>query len=144
MARQIIAVGSTRGPKLDATRDALKEFASLLAPNDQFEIMGFDVESGVRHTPLSSADSMRGAQQRAHTLMSMSAKQHETYSYYVGLEGGLEVLASPDLKPTCKVLSVAFSWKVGPTSPTACAGILAAAAVSNSRSRSHKKYWTTA
>ena len=98
MPRQIIAVGSTRGPKLDATRDALKEFASLLAPNDQFEIIGFDVESGVRHTPLSSSDSMRGAQQRAHTLMSMSAKQHETYSYYVGLEGGLEVLASPDLQ----------------------------------------------
>jgi inosine/xanthosine triphosphatase len=96
MARQIIAVGSTRGPKLDATRDALKEFASLLVPNDQFEIMGFDVDSGVRHTPLSAADSMRGAQQRAHALMKMAAVQRETYSYYVGLEGGLEVLSNPE------------------------------------------------
>lgn len=96
MARQIIAVGSTRGPKLDAVRDALKEFACLLAPGDQFEVMGFDVDSGVRHTPLCSADSMRGAQQRAHALMNMSATQHERYSYYVGLEGGLEVLSSPE------------------------------------------------
>jgi inosine/xanthosine triphosphatase len=102
MARQIIAVGSTRGPKLDAVRDALKEFASLLAPDGQFEVMGFDVDSGVRHTPLSSADSMRGAQQRAHALMGMSAKQHETYSYYVGLEGGLEVLPSPEPQGTPK------------------------------------------
>jgi inosine/xanthosine triphosphatase len=97
MAQQIIAVGSTRGPKLDAVRDALKEFACLLAPDDQFEVMGFDVDSGVRHTPLSSADSMRGAQQRAHALLSMAATtQHRKYSYYVGLEGGLEVLSSPE------------------------------------------------
>jgi non-canonical (house-cleaning) NTP pyrophosphatase len=95
MARQIIAVGSTRGPKLDAVRDALKEFASLLAPDGQFEVMGFDVDSGVRHTPLSSADSMRGAQQRAHALVSMPAIPHGKYSYFVGLEGGLEVLTSP-------------------------------------------------
>jgi inosine/xanthosine triphosphatase len=96
MVQQIIAVGSTPGPKLDAVRDALKEFASLLAPDDQFEVTGFDVDSGVRHTPLAAADSMRGAQQRAHGLMRMAAKQHETYSYYVGLEGGLEVLSSPE------------------------------------------------
>jgi inosine/xanthosine triphosphatase len=102
MARQIIAVGSTRGPKLDAVRDALKEFASLLTPDGQFEVMGFDVDSGVRHTPLSSADSMRGAQQRAHALMGMTAKQNERYSYYVGLEGGLEVLSGPELQSAPK------------------------------------------
>lgn len=96
MTRQIIAVGSMRGPKLDAVRDALKEFASLLSPDGQFEVMGFDVDSGVRHTPLCSADSMRGAQQRALALMNLSATQHETYSYYVGLEGGLEVLSGPE------------------------------------------------
>jgi non-canonical (house-cleaning) NTP pyrophosphatase len=30
--------------------------------------------------------------------MSMAAVQHETYSYYIGLEGGLEALSSPEIQ----------------------------------------------
>ena len=92
MSKNVIAVGSTRGPKLDAVHDALKLCAEHLDPNVQFEVFGFAVDSGVGHTPLSSAESMRGARQRTEALMQLASAKSEVYQYYVGLEGGLEVM----------------------------------------------------
>jgi inosine/xanthosine triphosphatase len=94
MSKSLIAVGSTRGPKLDAVHDALKLCAEQLNPNVQFEVLGFAVDSGVGHTPLSSAESMRGARQRTDALMQMASGKGESYQYFVGLEGGLEVMNS--------------------------------------------------
>jgi inosine/xanthosine triphosphatase len=94
MSKSLIAVGSTRGPKLDAVHDALKLCADHLDPNVQFEVLGFAVDSGVGHTPLSSAESMRGARQRTEALMQLTSGNGEVYQYFVGLEGGLEVMAS--------------------------------------------------
>lgn len=92
MSKSLIAVGSTRGPKLDAVHDALKLCADHLNPNGRFEVMGFAVDSGVGHTPLSSAESMRGARQRTEALLQMASAKGESYQYFVGLEGGLEVM----------------------------------------------------
>jgi len=94
MSKSLIAVGSTRGPKLDAVHDALKLCADHLNPSAQFEVIGFAVDSGVGHTPLSSAESMRGARQRTEALISMASGTSEVYQYFVGLEGGLEVMGS--------------------------------------------------
>ena len=94
MSKSLIAVGSTRGPKLDAVHDALELFAGHLNPNAEFEILGFSVDSGVGHTPLSSAESMRGARQRTEALIHMASGKGEVYQYFVGLEGGLEVMES--------------------------------------------------
>lgn len=96
MDQRFIAVGSTRGPKLDAVNDALKQFAHLLASGVQFEVLGFAADSGVRHTPLSSAESMLGARQRADALIRMAGEKREVYQYYVGLEGGLDVVEGGD------------------------------------------------
>jgi inosine/xanthosine triphosphatase len=90
----IIAVGSQRGPKLDAVRDAVEQIAHLLGSAAEFQVRGFDVDSGVGHTPLSSGESMRGAQQRAEALMRIPQAATETFRYFVGLEGGLEVITS--------------------------------------------------
>jgi inosine/xanthosine triphosphatase len=92
MSKSLIAVGSTRGPKLDAVHDALKLCAEHLDPNAQFEVIGFAVDSGVGHTPLSSAESMRGARQRTEALIHMASAKAEAFQYFVGLEGGLEVM----------------------------------------------------
>jgi len=92
MTKSLIAVGSTRGPKLDAVHDALKLCADRLNPNGQFEVLGFAVDSGVGHTPLSSVESMRGARQRTAALKQMASAKSKVYQYFVGLEGGLEVL----------------------------------------------------
>ena len=92
MSKNLIAVGSMRGPKLDAVHDVLKLCAAQLNLDAQFEVMGFDVDSGVGHTPLSSAESMRGARQRTDTLIQMASAKGDSYQYFVGLEGGLEVM----------------------------------------------------
>jgi len=92
MGKTIIAVGSTRKPKLNAVSDALKAFASVLDPGAQFEVVGLEVESGVGHTPAACGELMRGAKQRAEALVEHAREKGEHWKYFVGLEGGLEVL----------------------------------------------------
>jgi inosine/xanthosine triphosphatase len=92
MKKMIIAVGSTRRPKLNAVEEAVGAFASLLAPETLFEIIGADVESGVSHTPSSCEELMRGARQRAGALVRVARDKGENWKYFVGLEGGLDVI----------------------------------------------------
>jgi inosine/xanthosine triphosphatase len=92
MEKLLVAVGSTRRPKLSAVTEAVGAFASALAPGAEFEIVGFDVDSGVGHTPSTRAELMRGARQRAEALMQHARQKREAWRYFVGLEGGLDVL----------------------------------------------------
>src|ERR1041384_7646335 len=72
MSGLVIAVGSTRKPKLAAVREAVGAMAGTLAPDIAIEILGVEVESGVNHTPLSREESMRGARQRAVSLQKVA------------------------------------------------------------------------
>ena len=99
MNKLILAVGSKRGPKLSAVTEALKTFSSVLAPHSQFEVVGVEVESGVSPTPVSREELMRGARQRAEALVQLARMNGAGWQYFVGLEGGLDVLlegASPE------------------------------------------------
>ncbi|MGD0402016.1 MAG: inosine/xanthosine triphosphatase [Candidatus Acidiferrales bacterium] len=93
MEKIIIAVGSTRRPKLDAVSEALALFGPFLGKDAQFEIRGIDVPSGVRHTPLKREDLMAGARQRAEALLRIAREKNEPWKYFVGLEGGLDVVS---------------------------------------------------
>lgn len=88
----IVAVGSMRRPKLDAVRETLILIAARLSPESIFEACGFDVPSGVRHTPLTREDTMSGARQRAEALVAIARQQREPWKYFVGLEGGLDIV----------------------------------------------------
>ncbi len=88
----VIAVGSTRKPKLGAVQDALTSFGAILAPEKQIEVVGVEVESGVSHTPVSREELMQGARQRAEAVANLAAKNREPWNYFVGLEGGLDVV----------------------------------------------------
>ena len=92
MEKVIIAVGSTRKPKLHAVSEALAAFASVLAPGAAFEVVGAEVESGVSHTPASCEELMLGARQRAEALVKLAHVKNESWRYLVGLEGGLDVV----------------------------------------------------
>ena len=92
MKKITVAVGSTRKPKLRAVSDALREFASKLVPDADFEVIGEEVESGVSSTPTSCEELMRGARQRAEALIRVAREKRKPWDYFVGLEGGLEVL----------------------------------------------------
>ena len=84
-----IAVGSKRTPKIEAVREALSAFGPLLHPKSLFEVTGFEVETGVSHTPRSRMELMAGARGRCEALRSVA---EQTAAYFVGLEGGLDVM----------------------------------------------------
>jgi inosine/xanthosine triphosphatase len=92
MKKIILAVGSKRGPKLHAVSEAFEAFSSVLAPDAQFEVVGVEVESGVGHTPASREELMRGARQRAEALVLLAQENGAAWQYFVGLEGGLDVV----------------------------------------------------
>jgi inosine/xanthosine triphosphatase len=92
MKKITIAVGSKRGPKLNAVTEALQSFSASLARDVQFETLGVEVESGVSHTPVSRDELMRGARQRAEALQETALQRGASWQYFVGLEGGLDVV----------------------------------------------------
>src|ERR1700677_720316 len=92
MEKILVAVGSTRRPKLNAVREALDVIGPKLNANFQFEIAALDVPSGVGHTPLSSEEMMGGARGRAEEMVRIGAQRNEPWKYFVGLEGGLEII----------------------------------------------------
>lgn len=92
MDKIIIAVGSARRPKLNAVREALAIFGPILDSNAQFEVVGQEVPSGVSHTPISRAELMAGARFRAQALAKLAQEGGEPWKYFVGLEGGLDVV----------------------------------------------------
>lgn len=92
MTKITIAVGSKRGPKLNAVTEALQAFSAALAHDAQFEVVGVEVDSGVSHTPASRDELMCGARQRAEAVVEMARQSGAAWQYFVGLEGGLDVL----------------------------------------------------
>jgi inosine/xanthosine triphosphatase len=90
VSKLIVAVGSTRKPKLAAVREAMDGMADLLSAGTAIEIVGVEVESGVNHTPRNREESMRGARQRAESLEQISRQEAKRWNYFVGLEGGLD------------------------------------------------------
>ncbi len=95
MEKIIIAVGSTRRPKLNAVTEALELFGPIMpasANAAEFEVVGVEVDSGVGHTPSSRQESMVGARQRAESLIELARERNQPWRYFVGLEGGLDVV----------------------------------------------------
>jgi inosine/xanthosine triphosphatase len=92
LRKLIIAVGSTRRPKLDGVRDALAELGPRLDPDAQFDIVGVEAPSGVRDTPLSRTEMMTGARNRAEHLQRIAKERSEPWNYFIGVEGGLEIV----------------------------------------------------
>jgi inosine/xanthosine triphosphatase len=88
----VVAVGSTRQPKVKAVSEALEEFGAYLAPDAQFSVIGVEVPSGVGHTPVSRSELMAGAQGRCEALQRLAQERNEPWRYFVGLEGGLDVV----------------------------------------------------
>ena len=93
MEKIVIAVGSARKPKVEAVREALAVIGSSLSSSAEFEIAPVEVPSGVRYTPLSREDLMAGARQRAEALVRIARESRAPWKYFVGLEGGLDVIS---------------------------------------------------
>jgi inosine/xanthosine triphosphatase len=93
-----IAVGSTRRPKLNAVKEAAAAIAPLFGDGTTFDITGYEVESGVSHTPSSRQELMQGARQRVQALHETLREKKVPGDYYIGLEGGLDVAVENGLR----------------------------------------------
>lgn len=94
----IVAVGSKRGPKLKAVSEAIEAFAAMLTPGASFEVAGREVETGVGHTPSSRDELMKGARTRAQGLLALARTDGANWKYFVGLEGGLDVVIADGVR----------------------------------------------
>jgi len=92
VAKVRILVGSTRRPKIAAVHEAIRDLGEVLAPGRDFEVVGAEVESGVGHTPANRSELMLGARQRAEALVRLARENAQSWQYFVGLEGGLDVI----------------------------------------------------
>ncbi|HUO34073.1 MAG TPA: inosine/xanthosine triphosphatase [Candidatus Acidoferrum sp.] len=92
METVIVAVASKRQPKLGAVAAALPSFSHQIFPGAAWEIAGEETSSGVRHTPLSKEEIMQGAKNRAEFLVKLAAEKRADWKFFVGLEGGLDVV----------------------------------------------------
>lgn len=88
----LIAVGSMRRPKLNAVKEAATAIAPLFEEGTSLEVEGYEVESGVGHTPTSRDELMQGARQRVGALEERLQAKGIRADYFVGLEGGLDVV----------------------------------------------------
>ena len=91
MNTRSIAVGSARRPKLNAVKEAALAIAPLLGDGAALDVVGYEVESGVNHTPASREELMKGARQRVDALRDALQAQSRAADFFVGLEGGLDV-----------------------------------------------------
>jgi len=70
----------------------LDALGGSLSEGKQFEIVALEVPSNVRHTPLTREDMMKGARHRAEALVNIAREKNEPWRYFVGLEGGFDVV----------------------------------------------------
>jgi non-canonical (house-cleaning) NTP pyrophosphatase len=87
-----VVVGSKRRPKVEALREGLDLFAAALDARAQFEVVAEEIAGGVRDTPLSREEMMEGARRRAEALVTRAREQRKSWRYFVGLEGGVDVM----------------------------------------------------
>ena len=76
-----VAVASANPAKIKAVQDAFV----LAFPDHVFAFTGYPVPSGVADQPMSSTETLQGAQNRLAAL-----QQHITADYYVAIEAGFE------------------------------------------------------
>jgi inosine/xanthosine triphosphatase len=93
-----ITVGSTRRPKLNAVKEAALAIAPLLGEGAELNVVGYEVESGVSHTPSSREELMQGARQRVESLRETLRAENRAADFFIGLEGGLDTVVENGAK----------------------------------------------
>ena len=91
-----IAIGSTRGPKVEAVKEAWQVFSAkiLSDPEEEANFYSYDLSNGAPGMPMSVSDLMKGARGRAENLALQLKKEKAEANFYVGLEGGFNVIDS--------------------------------------------------
>lgn len=87
----ILAVGSTRGPKVEAVRRVLLRLAGLDERFAGAEVAAFDAGPSAPPMPLSLDEVLDGARARAQLALEAQEARGRRASFGIGLEGGVDV-----------------------------------------------------
>lgn len=89
-------MASTREPKVEAVKEAWQIFGSKILddPHEEVSFLSFDVHKAGPEMPLTVQDLMKGAQNRVESLMLQLKREKAGADFYVGLEGGFNVINS--------------------------------------------------
>jgi inosine/xanthosine triphosphatase len=91
----IVAVGSTRGPKVEAVRRVLAQLGDRASELAQAEVVAVDVTAGgTPPTPLSLDELLDGARSRAHLAVEALQTQGRRADMAIGMEGGIDLRRS--------------------------------------------------
>ena len=96
MAVMRVAIGSTRVPKVEAVKEAWEVFASKILEDKDEDVtfLSYDVSNGAPAMPLSVADLMGGSRGRVENLILQLKRERAEAEFYIGLEGGFNVVDS--------------------------------------------------
>jgi len=84
-----IAIGSLRPPKINAVKSALAKLQQTYRLGAaRFDYQARSVDSAIASMPLSTADLMLGAFNRAQALEALFQDEDDKPAFYVGMEGG--------------------------------------------------------
>ena len=91
-----IAIGSTREPKVEAVKEAWQVFEAKILEDSQDEarFLSYDVPNGAPSMPMTVSDLMKGSQGRVENLILQLKREKAEVDFYVGLEGGFNVVNS--------------------------------------------------
>lgn len=95
-----IAVGSVRPAKLLAVRSACARISAVDPGWDRAKILAREVETGAPAMPLTDAQLMRGARDRAHAVRKLLDADGLAAHLYVGLEGGFHTVTLDGVRHT--------------------------------------------
>ncbi len=84
----IIAIGSTRPPKVAAVKEAFEKIRQQFLPTTPVEYLPCEVSTDINHMPLTMEELMQGAYNRVQNLIHMFKQDNPAPDFYVGLEGG--------------------------------------------------------
>ena len=90
----ILAIGSTRGPKVEAVRRVLTQLADRASELSVADVVAVDVTTGAPPMPLSLDEILDGARSRAHLAMEALQAQGRRADMGVGMEGGIDLRRS--------------------------------------------------
>ncbi|MBS8122221.1 DUF84 family protein [Candidatus Vampirococcus lugosii] len=80
----IIAIGTTREPKINGIKEGIKETPYLSNIFNEIFFITEKISSDISDMPLSIEETMKGAKNRANNLQKKGIKA----DYYIGIEGG--------------------------------------------------------
>lgn len=98
--KKTVIVASTNPVKVNAAEDGFKK----MFPEEEIEVIGKSVASGVAHQPMSDNETFTGAKTRAENAKT----SFPDADFWVGIEGGVEENENDPTKSTM----VAFAWVV--------------------------------